>query len=786
MKLIKESTAVLIAAALLIINITAVSAGGSSSHLWYEEPAEKWTEALPVGSGRLGAMVFGGISEERIQLNEDTVWAGPPVPEANEKLYPAFKKARRLIFEGKYEQADEVVQAALPPRIVPRSYQTLGDLILDFDMKGEASYYKRSLDLENAICKTEFTIAGNKITREVFASRPDRTIAVRITASEPKSLNFAANLSRPADYNTESLGDNMLSMRGQASHNGKHKGVRYSCLMKAESIDGQILTENKRLRIENASSAVILIAAETNYNKEKPYTPLTDSLKEKCLQTLKAASKRGVKELKKKHISEYRRLYSRVSLNLPETSSSPKPTGERLKAIKQGKSDPSFSALYFNFGRYLLISSSRPGCMPANLQGIWNKHIAAPWNSDYHVNINMQMNYWPAEVCNLSECHKPFFDFIENVYSKGSETARKAYGARGTVIHHTTDPWLFTSPFGKVRWGYWPFGGAWCSSHFMEHYRFTQDKEFLRERAYPALKANSLFLLDYLAEDPETGLLTAGPAGSPENAFKTKNGKDGFLDMGAAMSQQITWDVFTNTIEAADVLKIENQFIENVKSAKARLALPKIGEDGRLLEWSEDFEEPAPGHRHISHAYGLHPGRQYTYSRSPEETKAVKKSVDFRLDHGGGHTGWSRAWIINIWARLGESEKAHSNLLSLYSKSTLRNLFDTHPPFQIDGNFGGCAGIAEMLLQSHTDSIELLPALPKAWEKGEITGLKARGGFEIDIKWEKGELAEASFIPSRSGSLKLRYKNKTAEIPSRKGIKYKFNNSLEIISKRGK
>ncbi|AQQ08991.1 Trehalose and maltose hydrolases (possible phosphorylases) [Sedimentisphaera cyanobacteriorum] len=762
-----------------------VLAAGSSCCLWYDEPAEQWTEALAVGSGRLGAMVFGGIGQERIQLNEDTVWAGPPVPETNEKLYPAFKKARRLLFDGKYEQAESAVQAALPERIVPRSYQTLGDLIIDFDIQGDAKDYKRSLDLENAVCKTEFTAAGSKITREVFASRPGNVTAVKISSSKPESLSFSARLSRPADFQTKSIGQDMLSMTGQASHNGKQKGVKYCCLLKASTPKGKIDSQGNELTVRNAGTAVILITAKTDYNMDDPYQPLNADLEKECRQILEKASSSSYEKLKREHIKDYKELYERMNLKLPEGEVCGEPSDQRLEAVANGAFDPSFTSLYFNFGRYLLISSSRPGTMPANLQGIWNHHIAAPWNSDYHVNINMQMNYWPAEVCNLSECHQPFFDFIERVYIKGRKTAQKAYGARGTVIHHTTDPWLFTAPFGKTRCGYWPFGAAWCSSHFMEHYRYTQDLDFLRDRAYPALKANSLFLLDYLAEDPETDLLTAGPAGSPENSFKTKDGKEGFLDMGASMSQQITWDVFTNTIEAAEVLGIDNDFIRNIKEAKQRLALPKIGEDGRLMEWSEDFEEPSPGHRHISHAYGLHPGRQYNFANSPAQTKAVKKSVEYRLSHGGGHTGWSRAWIINIWARLKQSEKAHSNLISLYRKSTHPNLFDNHPPFQIDGNFGAAAGVAEMLMQSHTGVIELLPALPKAWSDGEINGLKARGGYEISIKWKNAVLTEVAVISSRKDDLALRYKDKNTEIPARKGIKYKFNKNLEIISKQG-
>ncbi|RME92924.1 MAG: glycoside hydrolase family 95 protein [Verrucomicrobia bacterium] len=761
-------------------------AAGQGQVIRFDRPAGKWVEALPVGNGRLGAMVFGGTSRERIQLNEDSVWAGPPVPVNADNLGPKLAEIRRLFFAGRNAEGEQrVAREILAPRISPRSYQTLGDLwIEDLDAGGgEAADYERALDLQTAVATTHFRQGGATSRREVFASAPDDVLAVRVETDRPDGLNLRIRLDRPADFATRAEGNDLLIMEGRAQHDGKQLGVRWLAALKAIPEGGRVRAEGNDLRIEQARAVRLLLTAATDYNFDNPDEPLTRDRRAWCLDRLAKTAGLEWAELKARSVADHRVLFDRCVLDLGDTAPelAAKPTPARLEAFRQGAEDPDLIETYFQYGRYLLICSSRPGSLPANLQGLWNEHLKAPWNSDYHININLQMNYWPAEVTGLPELTEPFFRLVQGLRRKGGEMARKL-GCRGFAASHTTDAWQWAALMGRPGYGMWPFGAAWCTAHAMEHYRFTGDREFLERVGYPLLRESAAFLLDWLVEDPETGLLVSGPTTSPENSYRFQ-GRRLHLAMGNAMDQMIIRENFENLLEAAGVLGVQEPLLDEVRAALPRLARPQVGPDGRILEWGHPYEEAEPGHRHVSHLYGLHPGRLINPWDEPDLLAAARKVLTYRLSHGGGHTGWSRAWIINFYARLLDGDAAWDNLRALLAKSTLPNLFDTHPPFQIDGNFGGCAGIAEMLLQSHDrrGTIRLLPALPKAWSRGEVRGLRARGGFVVDIRWREGRLEGARLVSLLGNRCRVAWGDRTGEWPTSRGEIIELDGRLRRI-----
>ncbi len=770
----------------------------STDHLklWYKNPADatvadnprgwrddpEWLRALPLGNGSLGVMVYGGVNQERLQLSEESMWSGSVYDNDNPDAYAAQNEIRRLLFEGKFKEATELTNQTQICRgagsghgsgaEVPfGSFQTLGDLRIDLGKTTEAESYYRELDLDDAVVRISYSQEGVNYHREIFTSQPDQVMVAKFSADQKGQISFTCTLDRPEYFKTQSL-DDQLIMSGSLVDGQGGKGLKYMARLKAVTTNGTVDYSDNQISVVNADEVILFLAASTNYVLDYPSYSGRD-FEEETAMNLANATKKSYKALLKDHLDEYQSYFKRVTLDLTPDELVPVPTDLRLQSFKETQNDPHLAELMFQYGRYLLISSSRPGSLPANLQGVWTNKIQSPWNGDYHTDVNVEMNYWLAEVTNLSEIHLPLFDLIESLVEPGTKTASIQYHNNGWVVHPITNVWGYTSPGERASWGMHAGGGAWICSHIGEHYAFTGDQDFLK-RMYPVLKGSVEFYMDWLVEDPVTKLLVSGPAVSPENSFFAPDGSRSQISMGPAHDQQVIWQLFTDFLMASQELKIDDPFIEEVKDAKSRLQGPKIGSDGRLMEWAEEYPEAEPGHRHISHLFALHPGSQISMEQTPELAAAAKKSLDTRIANGGGHTGWSAAWLISQYARLQQPEEAKRSLNTVITKSASPNLFGQHPPFQMDANFGTTAGIAEMLIQSHAGVIHLLPALPKEWPDGEVKGLKARYGFEIDIKWAQSELISCTVHSLAGNPFSIRYKDHLAEFDLGKGDKQKL------------
>ena len=816
------------------------SASSDAMKLWYDEPAAEWVEALPIGNGRLGAMVFGGTGRERIQFNDDTLFTGRPHDYAHDGASKSLPVLRQLLFEGKQQEAHELANREFMSvstrdgnrRMRQEKYQPFGDLILEFPEHDGASEYRRELDVDRAIASVQYKAGGVTYQRELFASYPDNVIAIRVTADQPGKLSFRARLDSPHGVRgsmvtipTPSNNFATITIQGTVSDGETRFEARLLLRPEGEQVavaqvkppadsDGAtgagggsdlsasgLPVAGRAVEVTGADTATLYLVGATNFMN---YRNISGDPDFKNNLTVEQLERKSYDELRDAHIADHQALFRRVTLDLGTSAAMNQPTDERIKAF-QRQNDPQLAALYFQFGRYLLIASSRPGSQPANLQGIWNDSLDPPWDSKWTININTEMNYWPAELTGLSECHEPLFAALEDLSQTGARVAQAHYDARGWVVHHNFDLWRGAAPINNSNHGIWPTGGAWLCEHLWYRYAFTGDEEFLRETAYPLLKEASLFFVDYLIEDPRGGsqesraesqepegrsgsrlstldsrLLISGPSNSPEQ---------GGLVMGPTMDHQIIRSLFAHTIEASERLGVDEDLRSALVDMRARIAPNRIGRHGQLQEWLEDVDDPKNDHRHVSHLWALHPGDEITPRAMPELAEACRVTLRHR---GDGGTGWSKAWKINFWARLFDGDHAYKMLAEAITGNTYPNMFDAHPPFQIDGNFGGTSGITEMLLQSHVRDaagnyeIELLPALPSAWPSGTVRGLRARGAFEVDIVWRDGKLDYAVVHSLRGNPATLRLGEDTKRFTTVEGARYRIDSELGVKLVRAK